>query len=143
MKNAIVSFCFFIAAFLTASAQTTGNKILGVWTNEDNKVHIEFTQYGNNYSAKLIWMAKPNDENGNSKKDKNNSDPKLRDRQLIGVPIIWNLKFQNSKWVNGAIYGPEKGIVADCSIVMPDANTLNIKATKGIFSNVKTWKRIK
>jgi uncharacterized protein (DUF2147 family) len=143
MKNYLLIIGFLLVAAFTATAQTGGNKIIGVWCNETNTVHIEFLQSGNSYSGKIVWMDKPNDENGKLKTDKYNPDSKLHSRAIMGLSIIWNLKYQNSQWVGGFIYNPPKGLTASCEIEMPDSNTLKVKASKGLFSTVKTWKRIK
>ena len=143
MKNYLLIIGFLLVAAFTATAQTGGNKIIGVWCNETNTVHIEFLQSGNSYSGKIVWMDKPNDENGKLKTDKYNPDSKLHSRAIMGLTIIWNLKYQNSQWVGGSIYNPSKGLTASCDIEMPDSNTLKVKASKGLFSTVKTWKRIK
>ena len=143
MKNYLLIIGFLLVAAFTATAQTGGNKIIGVWCNETNTVHIEFLQSGNSYSGKIVWMDKPNDENGKLKTDKYNPDSKLHSRAIMGLTIIWNLKYQNSQWVGGSIYNPPKGLTASCEIEMPDSNTLKVKASKGLFSTVKTWKRIK
>ena len=143
MKNYLLIIGFLLVAAFTATAQTGGNKIIGVWCNETNTVHIEFLQSGNSYSGKIVWMDKPNDENGKLKTDKYNPDSKLHSRAIMGLSIIWNLKYQNSQWVGGSIYNPPKGHTASCDIEMPDSNTLKVKASKGLFSTVKTWKRIK
>ena len=143
MKNYLLIIGLLLVAAFTATAQTGGNKIIGVWCNETNTVHVEFFQSGNSYSGKIVWMDKPNDENGKLKTDKNNPDSKLRSRSIMGLSIIWNLKYQNSQWVGGSIYNPPKGLTASCEIEMPDSNTLKVKASKGLFSTVKTWKRIK
>jgi uncharacterized protein (DUF2147 family) len=143
MKKIALTLAFFAAIFGIASAQTSGSLIVGIWGNEENSNHIEFYQTGSTYSAKLIWLSKPNDDKGNPKVDKNNADPKLRTRKLVGIPLIWGLSYLNNQWVNGTVYTPVKGITAACSIVLLDANTLKLKASKGIFSTTKIWKRIK
>ena len=56
MKNYLLIIGFLLVAAFTATAQTGGNKIIGVWCNETNTVHIEFLQSGNSYSGKIVWM---------------------------------------------------------------------------------------
>lgn len=63
MKNYLLIIGLLLVAAFTATAQTGGNKIIGVWCNETNTVHVEFFQSGNSYSGKIVWMDKPNDEN--------------------------------------------------------------------------------
>lgn len=142
MKNAMV-ILFFLMSVYPTSAQSPDSLLRGIWANEDNTSQFKFTHNGNNYSAQLVWMAQPNDENGNPKKDSNNPDKTLRNRPLLGMTMISGLEFKNNEWVNGTIYNPRKGISVKCQIEMPNDDTLILKASKGLFSVTKTWKRIK
>lgn len=126
----------------TAFAQAPSNLTKGTWANEDNTAHLQFTQVGDRYFAELVWMAQPNDESGNPKKDKNNPDKNLRSRSLVGIYLIWDLKPEGKYWVDGTIYNPGKGLLAACELEMIDADSFRLKATKGLFSVTKVWKRL-
>ncbi len=43
------------------------------------------------------------------KKDVKNPDPKLRDRTLRGIVIMWHLRFEDGEYVDGYCYNPRDG----------------------------------
>lgn len=143
MKKIFAYFILLVLVWTTASAQSPDDLIRGIWANEENTAHIKFTYNGDKYSAQMVWMAQPNDDDGNPKKDRNNPDKSLQSRPVLGISLIWGLELKDNQWINGSIYSPKKGLTAKCQVEMIDPNTLEIKATKGIFSATKTWKRIK
>lgn len=117
--------------------------LLGEWVNEDANARIEFFKTGNTYNAKIIWLAKPQNENGAQKVDKNNPVKKLRNRPILGMVILTGLQFSSNDlmWIGGKIYSPEKGVTVDCKIRLINKNEFALIASKGIFSATKKWKR--
>lgn len=127
--------------FITAmQAQTAGDQILGKWKNDQKNSQIEFQNEGTTYSAKLVWLAEPNDANGNPKLDKSNPDPKMRHQPVIGITMISGLRFDGKNWIDGIIYAPKRGMHGRCSLKIVN-NQLHISVTKGLFSDTKIWSR--
>ena len=128
---------------LCISAQNHSDDLLGKWVNEDAIARFEFFKTGNTYNAKIIWLAKPKNENGELKLDKNNSDKKLRNRPILGVVLLTGLQFSsnNSIWNDGKIYTPERGETLACKIKLNNKNELVLTVSKSIFSSTKKWKR--
>ena len=143
MNISMITVLLLFNTFLASSEPNTGNEILGIWVTQDIAAHLEFSHSGNTYVAKLIWLSEPNGPDGNPKTDRNNPDPKLQNRTLLGIPVIWNLIFQDDQWVSGSIYSIKRGAVANCTVEMPDTYTLKIKVSKGILNSTQTWKRKK
>ena len=55
------------------------------------------------------WMT-PRDARGEPKRDKNNPDPALRQRELCGLTLIWDLRPTGpDRWEGGFFYNPESG----------------------------------
>lgn len=128
---------------LCISAQNHSDDLLGKWVNEDAIARFEFFKTGNTYNAKIIWLAKPQNENGEQKLDKNNPDKKLRNRPILGMVILTGLQFSANDlmWVRGKIYSPERGETVDCKIRLNNKNEFALIVSKGIFSSTKKWKR--
>lgn len=120
-------------------AQNPADKIIGVWLNDDKTTKIEFSKTGNTYSGKIVWLAQPNDDNGNPRLDKNNPDPDKRNQKVLGLTIITGLKYSNNKWSGGTMYGPKRGQYANCTFILKSAGQLQITVSKGILSETKTW----
>ena len=128
---------------LSISAQNNPDDILGKWVNEDATVRIEIFKTNHTYNSKIIWLASPNNGNGELKLDKNNPDNTLRNKPILGLVIINGLEFStnNSMWINGKIYIPEKGKTANCNIKLSNKNEFSISVSKSIFSTTKKWQR--
>jgi uncharacterized protein (DUF2147 family) len=138
----LLNFVFAILS-LSISAQNHPDDLIGKWVNEDASARFEFFKTGNTYNAKIIWLAKPQNENGGQKLDKNNPDKKLRNRPIIELVMLTGLQFSanNSMWNDGKIYSPEKGETLACKIRLTNKNELALTVSKSIFSVTKKWKR--
>jgi|1048.fasta_scaffold01593_6 uncharacterized protein (DUF2147 family) len=138
----LLNFVFAILS-LSISAQNHPDDLIGKWVNEDASARFEFFKTGNTYNAKIIWLAKPQNENGEQKLDKNNPDKKLRNRPIIELVMLTGLQFSanNTMWNDGKIYSPEKGETLACKIRLTNKNELALTVSKSIFSLTKKWKR--
>jgi uncharacterized protein (DUF2147 family) len=138
----LLLYCLTATSYIV-SAQNNPDDLSGKWVNEDANARFEFFKTGNTYNAKIIWLANPKNDNGEQKVDKNNPDKKLRNRPIVGLVILTGLQFStnNSMWIGGEIYSPEKGETVACKIKLANRNELALTASKSIFSSTKKWKR--
>lgn len=102
----------FIPLFLSAQA----DKIVGTWYTEKGTSTVDiYKKSDGNYYGKISWLEEPN-ENGKPKVDSENSNPKLAQRPIMGLPIVNGFKYSSKKkqWVDGNIYDPDNGKTYDC-----------------------------
>ncbi len=86
----IITIALFIPLFLSAQS----NKIEGTWFNEEKTSKIEVKKGSDgNISGKIVWLEEPN-EFGAPKLDKENSDPKLAKRPIMGSNDCQELHLQ-------------------------------------------------
>ena len=123
-------------------SQSLNSKILGHWLNDDGTSQIEIFQKDDKYFGKIIWLKEPNQPNGKPKVDKNNPNPALREKPIVGLEIITDLEFINGNWVNGTIYSPKEGQTVNSSMLLLNENILKVTASKFLFSTTKIWKRL-
>jgi uncharacterized protein (DUF2147 family) len=128
----------FVPLFLHAQA----NKIEGTWFNEEKTSTIEITKSADGtYVGKINWLDEPN-EFGKPKLDKENEDPELAKRPLMGLVIVKNFKYESKeqKWEEGSIYDPKNGKTYDCYAWFEngDFNSLYIK---GYVAGIKALGR--
>jgi len=76
--------------------------------------------------------------------DVENPDESKREELLVGKVIIWNLVYdeQKKRWIEGRMYGPDKGITVDLEILEVNRNTILIEGSKYFFSKEMKWKRL-
>ena len=128
----------FVPMFLIAQS----NKIEGTWYNDEKTSTIEITKGADGkYVGKINWLEEPN-EDGKPKVDKENSDPKLAKRPLLGLAIVSNFEYDAKKkrWVEGSIYDPNNGKTYDCFAWFEDGDFNNLYL-KGYVAGIKALGR--
>lgn len=107
---------------LNIFAQTTNDKILGKWTNEEKTRIIEFVKSGDAYDA-IIREAE--------------------DNSLVGKKQITNLKANGTtSFVDGTLHIIKKGKTAKCTALLSGDTRLYLKGSYGLLSKSQIWTRI-
>jgi uncharacterized protein (DUF2147 family) len=128
---------------ISIQAQSDSNRILGVWLNHLENAKVEIFERDGKYFGKIVWIDIPEDVDINLATDKNNPDPSLRSRKIIGLEMITDLKYDEGTWENGKLYSAKKGQTVDCELEVSDDNQiLYVTASKGWFSKTLEWTRI-
>jgi uncharacterized protein (DUF2147 family) len=144
---------FFAVAPLLAG---DGDAILGVWATDPDgnggQAHIEIYAVGDLYSGKIVWLEEPlytaedeDDEEGEPKVDKNNPDPALQSRPIMGLELLQGFKFDGKgTWKKGTIYDPDNGKTYKCKVRIGDDGELNVRGYVGIsmLGRTSLWTRV-
>lgn len=125
---------------LMLQAQDSSTSIEGEWINPQSTTKIEIVRKQDHWVGKIVWMAQPNGKDGKPLTDRNNPEPQLRHRPVIGMEFITDLRRNGQEWT-GKIYAPRKGQTADCTISLTTEGTLRITVYKGLLSDSKIWTR--
>ena len=128
---------------IQAKAQSE-SAILGLWYNTEKTAQVEIVKNGSEYLGKIVWLKDPNPE-GKPAIDKQNANPKLRTRPLIGLAILDGLKYADGMWKNGEIYDPVSGKTYSCELKLKSNSVLEVKGYIGFSFVGRTveWTRIK
>ncbi len=115
--------------------------ILGEWCTqkEENRPpgRVKFVQADDGtYTGIVSWSSDP-------KKDQNNKDPKLRDRSIVGIVIMWHLRYDDGEYVDGYVYNPEDGGTYRLNAEVLSPESLKVHGYFGIplLGQSKTWLR--
>ena len=112
--------------------------IIGEWLSQEKDGKISIFKQGDKFYGKISWGKTP------GRKDTNNPDVKLRNRDLIGLVILQDFKYTGSAWEDGKIYDPKSGKTYDCILKVKDNNkVLEIRGYVGVpmFGRTATWTR--
>ncbi|EOR95256.1 putative SIGNAL PEPTIDE PROTEIN [Arcticibacter svalbardensis MN12-7] len=113
--------------------------IIGKWIDQKGEAKIEIYKQGNQFFGKLYWLKDPFDKNGNVRKDLNNPETSLRDRDLKGIEILKNFTYnRDHEWTGGKIYDPRSGKTYDCKISISEEGELNVRGFIGFSIIGKT-----
>jgi len=107
-----------------------------------NELDIEIFKNNNTYSGKIIAL---NNYKEGQIKDINNPEESRQNELLIGKVIINDLEYDNEKkeWVNGKMYGPEKGMIFNLKITDVRQKDIEVVGSKYFFWHTMKWKKIK
>jgi uncharacterized protein (DUF2147 family) len=110
---------------------------IGEWLVEDGSAQIRIEECGANLCGYVAQSTTPNDT------DRKNSNPALRKRPVIGLPILIDMKPGKARW-DGNIYNPKDGSTYTAHISMRNTNTLRVEgcAFGGLFCGGQNWKRV-
>lgn len=113
--------------------------IIGTYWSPEKDGKIEIYKKGEKYFGKISWGKEP-------KKDVENPDPALRNRDVIGMTFLKDFVYDGKgTWEDGTIYDPKSGKTYDSKITLDADGNLNVRGYIGIslFGRTETFVRIK
>jgi len=129
----------------TSFAQSPGDKVLGTWTTADQIIKIEIYRTNNKYFGKVVWGKLLYEKDGKtSLKDMKNPDPKLRDRNCIGLVLMTDLVYKDGEYSGGQIYDLGRGTTYNLKMKLVDDNHLEMRGYIGmsLFGRTVKWMRV-
>jgi uncharacterized protein (DUF2147 family) len=129
----------------TALAQQATGPInpVGTWKMENGKVTVEVAYCGEpKICVKIIGLAKPLNKQGKPKVDKENPNPSLRSRPLIGLQLINGMAPDGTNRWKGQIYNADDGNIYRSTAVLA-GDTMLVKGFWGPFSKKMNFIRVK
>ncbi|GJM02197.1 MAG: hypothetical protein DHS20C08_06980 [Rhodomicrobium sp.] len=118
-----------------ADAGHTVKHVQGIWRTHNGEL-IRFTACGPQICGKLLSTR------SGISKDKNNPNPKLRNRPVKGLTIIRSHKKTGpSKWI-GTVYSIKDGRKYRGSLKLTGARSAKLTGCDGAFCQSATWTKI-
>ena len=130
-----------IAAYLAGGARADSAQ--GVWMTEGGKSHVRIQRCGDKLCGEIAWLKEPRDDDGSEKRDTRNKDESLRDRPIMGLPLLTGFSDQGGgEWTGGEIYNPEDGKTYRSKLKLIDPATLKVSGCVLFFCKTQTWTRV-
>jgi len=132
-----------------------GDAVLGLWLTDPDDAggaaRVEITRDGESYSGRIVWLAEPvysaedgPEWEGRAKVDRENPDPALRSRPVLGLEIVGGFHYEGKgKWSGGTIYDPNNGKTYRCWMKLKDGK-LKVRGYIGFSMLGRTtyWTRV-
>jgi len=118
---------------------------IGVWLDASKRIEVKITPCGEFLCGKLLWFKWPDDDQGLPVVDLKNKNTALRDRPLLSLTILRNLRRgDENNWESGEIYNPDDGENYHVNMSIQDDKTLKIRVYDllPIFGETHIWTRI-
>ncbi|HHN67496.1 MAG TPA: DUF2147 domain-containing protein [Thermopetrobacter sp.] len=109
-------------------------QLSGVWSTQKGW-HVRMHRCGGAWCGTIL--------SARGSKDTHNPNPKLRNRPMKGVRLLWGLKKSGNGW-RGKLYNPNDGKVYTGKIVTAGA-TLKLSGCVlgGLICKSQTWRRVR
>ena len=130
------------AALLALAAAARAETPEGLWYTDSS--HVEIYACGDLLCGRIQALDEPLDEAGKPKTDKNNPDPALRERPIIGMDLIAGFSRKSETvWDGGTIYDPRDGKTYQCKMTLRKDGTLKVRGYVGLslFGKTVVWTR--
>lgn len=119
--------------------------VVGIWVSQAKDSKTEIVNTGNTYAGKLLagWGNELFEADGKTRrKDVKNPDATRRDRTLVGMVILSDLRYENGEYKGGQLYDPRTGKTFRCDMKM-NAGTLEMRLYWGfpLLGTTKKWTR--
>jgi uncharacterized protein (DUF2147 family) len=115
----------------------------GRWIMKNGKVTVQVSDCGDGICGTIVALKEPISKiDGKPKVDRENPDPALRKRPLIGLAILIDMKATgNGEW-RGAIYNPDDGNVYQ-GTVRQDGDVMKVQGcVLGLLCKTNTFLRV-
>ncbi|MBY6015873.1 DUF2147 domain-containing protein [Qipengyuania gaetbuli] len=128
-----------LVALLCATPLLAAQPIEGRWITAEKDAVITIGECGSSTCGRItkFLVAPPQ---GLDQRDVNNADAKLRQRKLLGMPVLTGFSEDAELW-RGQIYDPKSGKTYRSVIRRKDANRLEVKGCIGPFCQTQVWTR--
>ncbi len=119
--------------------------ILGTWLTDDgaSKVEVTASRAADGsivYGGKITWLKEPL-RDGKPLRDANNADASLRERPILGLPILSGFKASAGGWSGGTVYAPRTGKSYRADLSIAADGRLQLKVNAGLLSKTDYWTR--
>ena len=126
-------------ALMTAAAPAAAppEPITGRWLTADGSAVVSVGPCGATLCGRIAQVLKA--APGAPTVDRNNSDPALRNRPIVGLPILTGFTIGNGDW-RGRIYDPRNGKSYKSIVArQPDGN-LKVQGCIAFLCQTQTWR---
>jgi uncharacterized protein (DUF2147 family) len=138
----------FLAASLSALCglafaqyEADGCDIVGQWRTQMHGAKVKISDCSDGSPCGVLVWVNPATR-GSVTLDERNADPALRQRPLIGVPILWGYKCKSARLDHGSVYNPETGQTFRSSIRKVAPHQLHVTGCLGPLCLTEVWTRV-
>jgi uncharacterized protein (DUF2147 family) len=143
LKSLVLLLASTMAGF--ANAHTASAEVpKGVWLIEE-KAAVQIFECNGLLCGRILWLRTPHDSQRQLKRDKKNPDPALRQRELCGLTVLWDLRSTGpNHWDDGRFYYPDSGKTYNVKMELTSSDALVARFYLGasVLGETKTLSRV-
>jgi uncharacterized protein (DUF2147 family) len=129
LKYVAIILLLFPALSLDADTVPKSDIICGKWLAAEKNLIVEVYKSGGMFKGKIVWFADEPGEPMAGWTDKHNPDPKLRDRKILGLDVLRDLKYDagDNSWEDGLIYDAKHGKEWNAAVYIDKNGVMKVK----------------
>lgn len=132
-----------LCGFVACGTAWAGDEATGVWRMANGKVTVKVSHCGSRLCGTVVALKKPRDDKGRPRLDKENPNPSLRSRPVIGLTILSNMKVEGEGYWVGTIYNPDDGNTYSSQMQLLGRGTMKVNGcVAGIFCKSMKFLRV-
>lgn len=124
------------SAALFASPAAAQSNIDGTYVDSGGYTEITVAACGNARCGEITRIVKR--KPGEPNRDVHNDNPALRDRPILGITILQNLRWDDGVW-RGDVYNPEDGNTYRTEVRRAAGGALEVKGCVTLFCRTRVW----
>jgi uncharacterized protein (DUF2147 family) len=113
--------------------------VTGKWVTAGKDSVVEIAPCGQKLCGRVAKLLKPA-QNG-PPVDRNNPNPALKSRPLVGLPILSDFVEAGAQW-SGTIYDPRNGKSYRSNVARNPDGTLKVQGCIAFFCQTQTWTKV-
>ena len=118
---------FALAMVMSLAGPAVAEEAAGLWSMANGKVMVKVRPCGGTICGTIAGLKEPISKiDGKPKVDRENPDPALRQRPLIGLTILIGMKPAGEDTWKGAIYNPDDGNTYSATLTL-DGSKMKVK----------------
>lgn len=122
-------------ALLPGSAPAQ-QSIDGTYLDQGGFVEITVALCGNARCGEITRIVR--NKPGESNRDRHNDNPDLRNRPILGIDVLQNLRWRDGAW-RGQVYNPEDGGTYRAVVRPGRSGTLDVQGCVTVICRTVTW----
>lgn len=147
MKLARISLCAALCALaapaladpakVASVGRTAAANVAGIWQSQSGVTRVRVSPCGAGLCGHVVWQKSP-------QKDVHNPDPAKRERPVVGLQLVSNMKQVGPNEWKGSIYNYEDGQTYSGNVKVVNGNAIEIGGCVmgGVICQSKTWTKV-
>jgi uncharacterized protein (DUF2147 family) len=132
-----------VGLVLAASSGWASDAATGTWRLSNGKVTVRVSPCGAHLCGRVVALRKPRDDKGRPRVDKENPNPALRSRPVIGLTILSNMRAAGQGSWSGTIYNPDDGNTYSSHMQLLGPSAMRVDGcVAGVFCKSMTFIRV-
>lgn len=134
---------FALAVVMSLAGSAVAQEPAGLWSMANGKVTVKVRPCGGTICGTIAGLKEPISKiDGKPKVDRENPDPALRKRPLIGLPILIGMKSAGEDTWKGAIYNPDDGNTYSATLTLAGSKMKVKGCVAGILCKTNNFVRL-